>query len=258
MAQFKLPEQLEAFRPQLEATARVCTRIQLSKMQEDAPFASKVGGLPYWPKWALYPMSPDWKPLFFLAQINLSETPPLEGWPQKGMLQFFISSDRLLGMDLETPSGPPRYKVMYHETLADQSELTTDFSFLPTFKHMPIDTKAAYAMSFSLEKELAAVNDVAFDEQLGGDFFEKLNDGDNAIRNAYKKLYPAKGHKMGGYAFFAQDDPRTQGELLLLQLDTDPRAGIEWGDMGAGHFFLAADKLAQRDFASASFHWDCY
>lgn len=54
---------------------------------------SKFGGIYYLPKGSQIPTCPEGEPMQFLAQINLSQMPTLEGFPKTGLLQFFIDTD---------------------------------------------------------------------------------------------------------------------------------------------------------------------
>ena len=38
---------------------------------------------------------------------------------------------------------------------------------------------------------------------------------------------------------------------MLLQLDTDPELGLQWGDMGVAYFAVPARDLRRKDFARA-------
>ena len=79
--------------------------------------------------------------------------------------------------------------------------------------------------------------------------------------------YSAEGHRIGGYPFFTQDDPRAylphlqQHTILLLQLDSDSGNGdadkVLWGDYGVGNFFITPEDLQRRDFSRVLFTWDC-
>ncbi|MBQ6565500.1 MAG: DUF1963 domain-containing protein, partial [Treponema sp.] len=51
---------------------------------------SKFGGLPYWNPAEAYPVGVDGRKLIMLAQLNMADIPPLEGFPSTGLLQFFI------------------------------------------------------------------------------------------------------------------------------------------------------------------------
>lgn len=54
---------------------------------------SKFGGVYYLPEGIQIPTCPEGEPMQFLAQINFSQMPTLEGFPQSGLLQFFIDTD---------------------------------------------------------------------------------------------------------------------------------------------------------------------
>ena len=73
-------------------------------------------------------------------------------------------------------------------------------------------------------------------------------------------LFYSIGHKIGGYAYFTQSDPREYDEnkiddLLVLQIDSDDE--IMFGDSGVMNVFLNANDLKTSDFTKAYFNWDC-
>ncbi len=70
---------------------------------------SKLLGRPYLPKGFEYPRDPDGKPLRLLAQINFADVPPLDDYPDEGILQFFIS-DELGGYDISQVWGLQFYR----------------------------------------------------------------------------------------------------------------------------------------------------
>ncbi|MFP3813195.1 DUF1963 domain-containing protein, partial [Bacillus sp. SIMBA_005] len=70
------------------------------------------------------------------------------------------------------------------------------------------------------------------------------------------------GHKIGGYPFFTQDDPRAYGDYndsttLLLQIDSEGDH-ILWGDCGVGNFFITEEELKNKDFSQVVYNWDCH
>jgi uncharacterized protein YwqG len=74
------------------------------------------------------------------------------------------------------------------------------------------------------------------------------------------KFFYNTGHKIGGYAFFTQCDPRDynknkKNDILLFQIDTD--AEIMFGDSGVANFFINEDDLINKRFEKAYFNWDC-
>ena len=68
-------------------------------------------------------------------------------------------------------------------------------------------------------------------------------------------------HKMLGYAFFTQEDPRYEKkyenyDTLLFQLDSEGNYLI-WGDLGIANFFIQKKDLEERNFSNVLYNWDC-
>lgn len=83
------------------------------------------------------------------------------------------------------------------------------------------------------------------------DIFDEFGDDQWRLLGAYKKAIGTVGHRLGGYASFIQDDPRSAADdeqtswELLLQLDTDPKVGLMWGDYGVAHWFYGQDASSR-------------
>ena len=79
---------------------------------------SHLGGAPYLPRDVSYPMGADGQPLWLCAQINFAQVPPMEGFPQKGILQFFLSDwryDGCFGLDSgEDQTAQDQWRVCYY------------------------------------------------------------------------------------------------------------------------------------------------
>ena len=95
-----LPAELEPYRERLETTIKPYIKIKTQLTRNTTWWQSKIAGFPYLPKNVSYPKTSQGDYLYLLAQINFAETPPLEGFPQKGILQFYISKDDLYGCDV--------------------------------------------------------------------------------------------------------------------------------------------------------------
>ena len=54
---------------------------------------SKFGGIFYLPQEESIPTCPEGEPMQFLAQINFSKMLQIDGFPKKGLLQFFLDTD---------------------------------------------------------------------------------------------------------------------------------------------------------------------
>jgi len=118
-----------------------------------------------------------------------------------------------------------------------------------------------HKLDFNKSIDTGSSEDCQFSFDFGGkdywDFEEKLNEDGKKYFNGY---FSGEGHKVGGYAYFTQGDPRDNGEgqkddVQLLQIDTDEE--IMFGDSGIGHIFISPDDLVRKDFGKAYFYWDC-
>lgn len=237
--------------------------------------SSKIGGLPYWPKDKEYPTDSNGNKLILLAQINLSDF-KFEKLPDKGLLQFFVADDDVLGLD-----GPKGYKVVYHEKVDLQireedvrSQGIRSNADLDDESYM-FPVQASIPVSFTIQKDhLQSIND-GFDEIVSRVLNEKYGyQCDSPWRFLSKEDYgyleqdaPEANHKMFGYPFFTQGDPRNDAasiekyDTLLFQLDSEFSEGrkeICIGDAGVINFFINSRDLAERNFEDVLYYWDCY
>ena len=258
--QFNLPAAIEPFREKLLETKQPFIRIKTQPTRKMNLWESKVGGQPYMPKGAVWPCAPDGRELFFLAQLNFADMPPIQPFPSKGIIQFFIYDDDLYGMDFDDGENPDTFRVIYHsDPVQDASQLRKDFQLLRDFDELPHHPDESYPLSFALEEGVLPMTDYRFYPHFGADFFRQFGEKEWDIQEDFGKKVRADGHKVGGYAYFTQDDPRRTDDpmLLLFQLDSDERADLMWGDMGVGHFFIRAADLEKRDFSKVLYDWDC-
>ncbi len=258
---------LAKYEPALQATQRPGADIQLEAMTDDDLCASKVGGRPYWAAGRDYPVGENGAPLQLLAQIDFAELPStLDGYPTTGLLQFFIASDEHYGanfdagMTAESMSAQRNFRAVYWPDARAESR---EFD-VATAESLPHDPARPRRMRFSAATETLGVHDHRFDRLMGGDAHAAVEryakahrlDGD-ALFDAVCERNGRGGHKIGGYPFFTQQDPRTDDRLeLLFQLDTDDQ--MMWGDSGVGGFFIAPEDLVRADFSRVMYSWDCY
>jgi uncharacterized protein YwqG len=127
-------------------------------------------------------------------------------------------------------------------------------SAIPVYRQMQLQ--------FSLEKDYFSYSDVRLPEDLVDSVmpFEKPVRGQRPLEEELTAAFPDNGHKIGGYAYFTQDDPRHKEAyrdfILLLQIDSQDN-DILWGDVGVGNFFIHPDALRQKDFSNVLYNWDC-
>lgn len=250
-----LPEFLSEFRTPLEQYRLDYVRIKATPLLDNETLSltqSKFLGHPYLPLGHPYPLDAAGQPMVLWAQINFAEVPRLAGFPEVGILQFFASPTDWY--DAED------YQVLYHPD--SNSAPQTDFSLLTDKLYADSPIYAEHALVFSPATEYGNPEDVRFDMSFGGkDYYEYQNTLTEAQREELDTYCNNAGHKLGGYAFFTQGDPRDyssadqRSDVQLLQLDSDKK--IMFGDSGVAHLFINPEALAARQFEQAYFYWDC-
>ena len=271
--------QIEEFVLNLEAlTQREVIRIKLSLADELAVTDSKVGGVPYIPKGGALPKSAEGKPLFMLAQINCEQLPENNLYPKKGLLQFWIADteDPLYGLDYDDPCSNDFKRVLYFSTIGETlpiDDFISDYTF--DDNHLPFNSKKQFALHFKKDTESISLEEraatqlffekwnEAFSTQITtiDEFFEEVPNDICEEINASLLKEPT-GHKIGGYPYFIQVDPREENDphtLLLLQIDIDNVGGEEicWGNEGGvANFFISPEDMANCRFDDVLFHWE--
>jgi uncharacterized protein YwqG len=249
-----LPEFLGEFRAPLERYKLDYVKILATPMPagKSLPLLqSKFLGQPYLPVGTPYPRDEKGQPMLLLAQLNFAEIPALAGFPTAGILQFFISPTEWY--DAED------YRVLYHA--ATDAPPQTDFSFLTSDLYEESPILAEHRLAFSLATEYGGAGDCRFDMRFGDkDYYEYENTLPKAQQEELDTYCNNSGHRLGGYAYFTQGDPREnslelQDDVQLLQIDMDDK--IMFGDSGLGHLFINPAALAEKQFDQAYFYWDC-
>jgi len=253
-------------------------RIKLSLANQLAVTDSKVGGVPYIPKGGVLPRSAEGKPLFMLAQINCEQLPENSLYPKKGLLQFWIADteDPLYGLDYDDPCSNDFKRVLYFSTIGEAlsiDDFISDYTF--DDNHLPFNSKKQFALHFkkdteSISLEERAANQLffekwneAFSTQITtiDEFFEEVPNDICEEINASLLKEPT-GHKIGGYPYFIEYDPREENDphtLLLLQIDIDNVEGEEiyWGNGGGvANFFISPEDLKNYKFDDVIFQWE--
>lgn len=255
-----LPAAFEPIRERLLQTKKPFIRLIAEDASVTPLWAGKVGGVPYLPLSTPMPTTPEGNPLFFLAQINFAEMPPLAPFPTQGIVSFFINDDDLYGMDFDDPERQDTFRVLYFpDPVKDPSLLYSKYPVQNEVDLLPHHPEQCFPLRYELAEEVVPVTDYEFSRIFGADFFRQFEDAEWDMVEAYGKAVRAQGHKVGGYAYFTQDDPRRADDpmLLLFQLDSDEKMDLMWGDMGIGHFFIREKDLIARDFSRILYDWDC-
>ena len=129
--QLQIPKELEQYRSILEESVKPYIKVS-GTLAETTLFESKFGGYPYLPIDQEHPKDSNGQPMMLLAQLNFEEIPHVEYMPQKGILQFFVSTDdELYGADFDHPTIQKDFRIIYHSKITeDLNKVITDFSYL--------------------------------------------------------------------------------------------------------------------------------
>ena len=259
-SKINIPEVLNQFADELTNKQRQYVSIEATPLDcelNNDPLdlkQSKFMGNPFVPEDMVYPEDKHGNPLVLLAQINFSEMPELEGFPTDGILQLYFSTTEWWDM-------PGAEKIIYLNGDDLKKSPKTDFSFIKADFYKELPVWKIHSLSFKKSIDTGNSEDCQFSFDFGGkdywDFEESLNESD---KEAFYEYFSGEGHKIGGYAYFTQGDPRDYSEdqrndIQILQIDTDDE--IMFGDSGIGHIFISPENLARKDFDKVYFYWDC-
>lgn len=250
-----LPTTLHPYLEKITATILPTVTLQLSPNDALTVWQSKIGGEPYLPLDTAYPIDSNGNPLALLAQFNFAEIPNLPNFPDQGILQFYIAADDLYGMNFDDQQQQSGFKVLYFDqVIEDVKQLKQDFSDIQLDDdEYLLPFTGQYAIEFSLTMQPISTEDEGFN----------IGDGSDDFYEAYSENFTSTGHRLGGYPYFTQSDPRGYNQairdyVLLFQLDTDDAENeIMWGDSGVGNFFIHPEDLKKRDFSKVLYNWDC-
>lgn len=256
------PSELLPYKDSIEKSKMEMIEVEISDEIGNVNIdGSKLRGNPCLPKNFDYPSDKNGKPLFFLAQLNLSEIPHLENFPKTGLLQFYVGTDECYGLDFGDGTNNS-YKVLYVKDY-NLKDIWTDFSKInDSLKDSDSINIAEHERKFTFKKseEFVTLHDFRFKKYFNMEYYEFLEKFPEDCQDKIINFISKAGHKISGYANFTQEDPRSEdcyGDyVLLFQLDSDCNK-IIWGDVGVANFFISKQNLINEDFSSVLYNWDC-
>lgn len=257
-------------------TAAPCWKLTLQPEGPCGLLDSKVGGLPYWDPALPYPVDSQGNQMTLLAQLNFAQLETEVPLPAQGLLQFFIGQDDVFGIDFDQPDSQKDFRVVYHPE-PDPALTLEQIRALDLPIHVEADccTPVFQEAVFTAEKTVGYMGpedgrfDALFREVVRAVTGEDIGDKneyqyfDKADRDYFYDQLSTAGHRLLGYPFFTQYDPREpEGpyDTLLFQLDSDMidrKDLVLWGDCGVGNFFINREDLLRRDFSRILYNWDC-
>lgn len=217
---------------------------------------SKILGSAYWEDGMDYPVDEDNKPMTLFAQINFADMPVLENYPTKGILQWFISTDSdAYGYNLHDGTDQKNYRVVFWQNPTIEKSKAILFDKNDAFSLPASEPKS---ITFNKSTEYCGGADYQSETLYSAVFMDMIKNDEVDWADDFSVIN--SGHKIGGYAYFTQNDPRPLSNsndewLLLLQIDTGD--DIMWGDCGVGQLFIKKTDLLKQNFSKVLYNWDC-
>jgi len=232
-------------------------RTKIAQEGEIAMGASQFGGAPDLPDGIAWPTY-NHRPMSFIAQIRLSEIAPHDPrqvFPKDGILYFFYAAEPALG---DEPGYPPRCKVLF----APEARHLTPAIFPPKLPQPYRFTQQAVNITSEVLLPLPAWDSMdLYKLPMSDEEQERYSTLLNQMVALQRDSAPGKGgggiHRMLGYpdyrmidVFYECPEPAgAQHWQLLLQVDTEERAGMHWRKQGRLFFCIRRNDLLARNFS---------
>lgn len=254
-------KEIASFKHWLNEQALPYSGMVAVKTAPDDAVSSHLGGAAALPQGMEWPLDKTGKKMLLLAQINLSEFPPVPEFPTKGILQFFIPSEDVFGMNFKHQLDSD-FKVLWHPDPSLLTEIVhpeqiSDDVYTPLMGKNS-HTKG-HKLVFGRSGSMRPSWDVWYTDDKCRPIYEKPG-GEEALEEIFES-YNYENHRIGGHPSFTQTDPRTDGEFrdhtrLLLQIGCDDF--VMFGDSGECSFLITEADLKARRFDRVLYNWDCY
>ncbi|CAD5121133.1 unnamed protein product [Dimorphilus gyrociliatus] len=259
-----IPRQLQKYRDVIEKSKLEYVKVIIcdEKVKVDID-DSKLGGYPCLPKNIEYPYDSKGNPLILQAQLNFNEIPTLNSYPKTGLLQFYLALDDVYGMNFDNPTDQKDFRLIYVKEY-DKNNRQTDFSFVDNHlksSSCTLPVIKQFRLTFEKDYDYVSMQDCRFEKFFGMEYDEFIDKFPSKHEEVVEEFFNRRGHKIGGYANFIQNDPRSNSSykdyIQILQLDSEDDK-ICWGDVGVGNFFTTEEKLVKLDFSSSVlYNYDC-
>lgn len=264
--------QLTDLLPHVDTLARPAIRVTLAAADARGGTigASRVGGAPDLPPGTLWPTKQG-APLSFVAQIRLEEARPFDAaglLPAAGLLSFFYDANQeTYGTD---PADRAGFQVhLYSGDHAGLQRQPFPDALPAAARFHPCGVTFAADLTFAQSPPL----------ELPGLAWTPAQQ--QAYESAVASVagqQPQTRTQLLGFPFTLQDDMRAECQLashgvsmenaatdarsaqlsadannwqLLLQLDSEPVAGMRWGDAGILYYWIERDALRSGSFDGA-------
>lgn len=251
----------------MEAASRKSVRLVAGEPSEDA--CTRLGGRPNLPpnmEW------PTWReqPLAFVGQLDLSSLPKIQGvpLPAQGALSFFYEGgESAWGFDPDDKGSAVVLHIPQSLTELPRRNLPDDLDDHLHFKGVRLSPEP-------LEETVPGLEDGILEQ------FAMTPDEREAYFHFYEQwsdVKPSIIHRVGGYPDCVQGDPKLEAQLvshglycgdtsgyktgkerglkpgaaeweLLLQVDSEEKSEMMWGDVGRIYFLIRRQDLQELRF----------
>lgn len=233
-------------------------------------YDSKIGGVPYFPKNMPYPsginnvdsLGGSTKlPMLFVAQLNLDKLPHLEGYPNKGILQFYSSGvkernyDNInIEFDTDTIINNNEFRVIYHDTITyDREQLLSDNDFFPILNRNDFD----YSSGFLVPKSFIVEDTRTIREWYRSRLTWIVNKPyllkSKGVRNMYPTIDDYRFEPLFLKFYYAEKDyPLETVEEIRYAICDESREINEYGDayFGGYPYFVNSDPRNYKSYRS--------
>lgn len=247
-------------------------RLGLSgKAIDNAPglLETRLGGPSVWKRGEQFPTTRSGKPLVQLFLAKLDALPSIQGLPEVGYLQVFISDDDTFGLP---EKGKPNdgYTVVLHPADADLIEAATPNKSqrLPFPHYVDVMYQTGMGLEWTLvncgpdikEHRLEAIYEGKTSPNAEQDKrIDTCLDPNNILQDALAETGGSAAVMLLGNPAFSQADPRNKTDMFdwinLVGFSSCGKA-MMWGDVGNATFLIAPEDLEARRFDRVCFSWD--
>lgn len=247
----------------IATTGVPCVNFDAGEAEEVPVGASKLGGLPDLAPNTSWPRRGQ-RPLMFLAQINLSDLPDVQGLtgvPPSGLLSlWYDTADEPWGDGREAEG----FRVLHTASPADQllrtelPEFEPDGVKFPNWPWQPFTEcplRITGSDCYDFESVVAGV-----ERQEGPEVARQLEDAisEHLRDSPQHRLLGRPDAIQNDMAEELEDDTGRDGWTLLFQLDTDEDGpGWMWGDAGRLYYWIRKQDLARADFSQVRGRLQC-
>jgi len=257
---------------------------QLRALESEGSVAAYLGGDPLLPEEVEWPVWEGHGPLHFVGAVDCGQVPSQEldiPLPASGQLLFFyfdgLGDSSVTATDPDSVSNGTR--VIYIPAEAEIAPRTAPEGAAPyprlllsgeVIATAPDNENAALIAAFGDPDDPSGYCDYPTTDPNGSGFWEALT--------AYRRDHQPH-HQIGGYALPVQGAVEREGAqvvypgedeaaidarkqltsqlVLLAQIDSDSRSGMNWDDAGRLYWMITREDLAAGRFDKATFTWQC-